>query len=247
MRNRSLIDDIYVDENSVMGPPILNSNADIRRMMTLARVGKKDIFYDLGSGYGQNLIIALTEFNVRKAVGFENDKRRRERSIERLENWSNVRTDIKREMWEVLPHNFQRLLSGKIKKEVASLGEATVIFFGLETNSDDARRIAKGWQDISGPTRRLVYYRNCLFPEIMPTRAESPFLVSEFPFKPTTDKIAWLLKVTGKSKSSLIKGGQLGETELWDDLRHDYDIERSDDDLSHYRARLGRAVRRNSS
>lgn len=43
----------------------------IRKMLRLAKANKEDILYDLGSGDGRVLIIAVKEFNVKKAVGIE--------------------------------------------------------------------------------------------------------------------------------------------------------------------------------
>jgi hypothetical protein len=246
MRKGSLIDDVEPIYASYIGPAILFTNAEIRTMMKLAKVTKDDVFYDLGSGHGQNLIVSLTEFDAKKVVGFENNRKRRKKSIERLEKWSEARGDLGKGKWQILHYDFHKLLYGKTKKEIASVEEATVLFYGLESGADFARRIAKGWLDTTGPRRRLVYYRNCLIPEIMPDRSDEPFFVSEFPFKPTMDKIEWLKAVTGKTKSSLVKGEEPGETELWDDLRHDWGLERSDDDVANVRRRLSAAVRRNS-
>jgi hypothetical protein len=246
MRKGSLIDDVEPTFASYIGPAVLFSNAEIRTMMKLAKITKSDVFYDLGSGHGQNLIMALTEFNAKKVVGFENNRKRRKKSIERLEKWSKARSDIEKERWQVLHYDFHKLLYGKIKKQIASVEEATVLFYGLESGADFSRRIAKGWENTTGPKKRLVYYRNCLIPEIMPDRFDEPFFVSEFPFKPTIDKLEWLKFMTGKTVSSLVKGGQPSETELWDDLRHDWGIERSDDDLSYTRSRLSQAVRKNT-
>src|SRR5882672_2122716 len=53
------------------GPPMLFSYPEIRRMLKLVEAGKDDVFYDLGCGWGQNLIVAATEFGVRKCVGIE--------------------------------------------------------------------------------------------------------------------------------------------------------------------------------
>lgn len=53
-------------------------------MFDLANLDKDDTFYDLGSGWGQSLIIALTEYGVKFAVGIEQDKERQSVSIERL-------------------------------------------------------------------------------------------------------------------------------------------------------------------
>ena len=65
---RSLIDDVRASEETNSGPPILSTNQNIRKMLALAAVGKGDVFYDLGSGWGQNLIVALTEFGVRRPL-----------------------------------------------------------------------------------------------------------------------------------------------------------------------------------
>ncbi len=57
-----------------MSPAVYYPNQNIRRMLDFAHVKKTDTFYDLGCGYGQNLVMASTEFNAKRAVGFETDK-----------------------------------------------------------------------------------------------------------------------------------------------------------------------------
>lgn len=47
-----------------------------RMMLRLARAGPDDIVYDLGCGDGRILIIAVKEFNVKKAVGIDRDPER---------------------------------------------------------------------------------------------------------------------------------------------------------------------------
>ncbi len=80
-----MIDDACLDDDDDKGYPILFTNPEIRKMLHLAKAGPSDVFYDLGSGWGQNLIVALTEFGVRKAVGIEQDRERHHVSLERLE------------------------------------------------------------------------------------------------------------------------------------------------------------------
>jgi len=48
----------------------------VRVMLKLAQAGPEDIVYDLGCGDGRILIIAVKEFNVKKAVGIEKDEDR---------------------------------------------------------------------------------------------------------------------------------------------------------------------------
>lgn len=43
----------------------------VRYMLKLAKAGPNDIVYDLGCGDGRILILAVKEFNVKKAVGVE--------------------------------------------------------------------------------------------------------------------------------------------------------------------------------
>ncbi|ADV65584.1 protein-lysine N-methyltransferase [Desulfurococcus mucosus] len=48
----------------------------VREMLRLAGAGEGDVVYDLGCGDGRILIVAVKEFNVRKAVGVERDSER---------------------------------------------------------------------------------------------------------------------------------------------------------------------------
>ncbi len=43
----------------------------VRKMLELAGAGPNDIVYDLGAGDGRIVIIAVREFNVKKAIGIE--------------------------------------------------------------------------------------------------------------------------------------------------------------------------------
>ncbi|ADI32680.1 protein-lysine N-methyltransferase [Staphylothermus hellenicus] len=47
-----------------------------RMMLKIAGAGPSDIVYDLGCGDGRILIIAVKEFNVKKAVGIDKDPER---------------------------------------------------------------------------------------------------------------------------------------------------------------------------
>jgi predicted RNA methylase len=56
----------------------------VRAMLRLAEAGPEDIVYDLGCGDGRILIIAVKEFNVKKAVGIEKDPERYKIAIENV-------------------------------------------------------------------------------------------------------------------------------------------------------------------
>lgn len=45
----------------------------VKEMLTLAKVGRRDVVYDLGSGDGRIVIAAVRDFGARKGVGIELD------------------------------------------------------------------------------------------------------------------------------------------------------------------------------
>ncbi|AFL67268.1 protein-lysine N-methyltransferase [Desulfurococcus amylolyticus] len=56
----------------------------VREMLKLAGAGKDDVLYDLGCGDGRILIVAVKEFNVKKAVGIERDSERVKEAVRRI-------------------------------------------------------------------------------------------------------------------------------------------------------------------
>lgn len=56
----------------------------VREMLKLAGAGKDDVVYDLGCGDGRILVVAVKEFNVKKAVGIERDGERVKEAVRRI-------------------------------------------------------------------------------------------------------------------------------------------------------------------
>jgi hypothetical protein len=225
MRRKPLIDDFRIADWAGEGPPIRFKNPEIRKMLGLAAAGPHDVFYDLGSGWGQNLIIAATELKVRRATGIEVDKERYAKSVEQLKKWK-----LKEDQANVILGDFEKLPLKSILKD------ATIVFFGLSTEG-----IIKKIQNALTDGCKLVYYDLCLFPEIMPVKVEFPFYLSVFPFKTPRSMRQWLSAVVEKKQSS-IRNGKPAVDELWDELTHDYDVEGIRDEISDYRRRLKRVI-----
>jgi len=66
-----------------LGPERYQSDRFIRKLLHLADARNTDIFYDLGCGIGQLCIVAVTEFDVRKAVGIESHRGRATKEVYR--------------------------------------------------------------------------------------------------------------------------------------------------------------------
>ena len=136
--------------------------------------------------------------------------------------------------------NFDLLLKGLLPE--TPLQEATIIFYGLTTDSRILQGIEKGWENCRGK-RRLLYYHNCLFPEILPDEVDFPFYVARFPFRHTTSKIEWLRSVLNKRISSIERGKLADEKELWDELSHDADVLADREEIEYYRQKLEEITR----
>jgi hypothetical protein len=226
-----MIDDVCLDDDDDKGYPILFTNPEIRKMLHLVNAGPNDVFYDLGSGWGQNLIVALTEFGVKRAVGVEQDRERYHVSLERLES---RRIPARRGF--VVREKFERVLSGRVKD--ANLSDATIVLYALSTD----RGIFNGFEKHMRIGARLVYYYLCLFPEIMPDRVDYPFYASLSPFKRPRSQYEWLSSIIRKNASSLRKGKKPSQQELWEELTHDYDVKHVADRIENYRRRLARVM-----
>ena len=218
LRKGSLIDDVDVRGWWGDGPPILFTNPQIRKMLNLSKAGKDDVFFDLGSGWGQNLIIAASEFGVKRCVGVENSKARCQKARGRIKKWENE-DRIKIDQIKIINCSYIDVIEAKVRN--VKLSDATVIFFGL----DDLR----AWKimrrnDLPRRGCRFVYYNLTLFPDIMPDEngVDNPFYVSTAPFNPPKSKLEWLRAVVGIERPFLLtKEIQ----ELRDELSHDYNVE----------------------
>jgi len=210
---KSLIDDVSLPAGrftSNDGRPILYTNPEIRTMLELAQAGQDDIFYDLGCGWAQNLIIAAREYNVKKCVGIEDVHCRYRKSINRIRDKpydKNV---------NIIYANYENY--DKCRRKGANLKEATIVFYAIDpTNEHIIKLLNKKLQTGC----KFVYQYYVLFPEIMPIYSDYPFYISFYPFIPPTSEIAWLKAVIQKSENKL---KNYSTSDLWDELRHDYEV-----------------------
>ena len=64
------------------GDPIALSEKEIKNLIKFVNASKKDVFYDLGSGFGEIVIQFVKQTKIRKACGIEEDIKRFLHSIE---------------------------------------------------------------------------------------------------------------------------------------------------------------------
>ena len=98
-----------------IGPAILFENMLIRKMLELAQIKKDDVFYDLGCGYAQNLILAVSDYGVKDCRGIELSYARCKEARRRIEKKGLDRRII------IVNRNF----------EDVDIADADVVFYGL--------------------------------------------------------------------------------------------------------------------
>lgn len=245
MREGSLIDDVDLE----LGEPILFTNPEIRRMIRLADPKQDDVFFDLGCGWGQNLIAFASESRIKKCVGIESNESRYVEAKRRVSRWpehvSSKITIVKGDLFELLKKGYVE--EGGVR---ADLKQATIIFFGLHIERVDIDSIQRWLRTNQQEGCKLLYYFNHLIPEIMPDDVKYPFYRSSFEkrsgrlsFRRPRRTMDWLEAVTQKTKSS-IPNKRLTLQELWDELSHDYNVKDTREVVDEYQARLKAILRK---
>ncbi len=157
-----------------LGPEDYQSNRHIRKLLTLARTSKNDVFYDLGCGIGQLCVIAVTEFGVKKAGGIEMHAGRARKAAAHVERLGiSDRVEIRNE-------DFMD----------SEIGDATVVYCGHYEMEGDVERFER---ELAPGSRLVTLFLP--FVGVVPTAADYPFYSMGMPFRKTADLSLWISKV----------------------------------------------------
>jgi predicted RNA methylase len=157
-----------------LGPEDYQSNRHIRKLLTLARAAKSDVFYDLGCGIGQLCVVAVTEFGVKKAVGIEMHAGRARKAAAYVEKLGlSGRVEIRNEDFVD-----------------SDIGDATVVYCGHYEMEGDVARFES---ELEPGSRVVTLFLP--FVGVVPAVADYPFYSMELPFRKTTDASMWISKV----------------------------------------------------
>ena len=146
----------------IKGETVSLTDNVVRKIFKFAKLKKSDIFYHLGCGEGNAVVIAAKEFGVRKSVGVEVDRSISDIARRKIGGVTNV-----------------HILDADVRK--VDISEATVLLFWFnEPDIVDAmtKRFRKELRDgarvitIWAPLGRTI-----------PEKVEFPFLINKKPFK----------------------------------------------------------------
>jgi ribosomal protein L11 methylase PrmA len=163
-----------------------------RKMLKLATLAPSDVFYDLGCGDASILILAVKEFNVEKAIGFEASPYRAKIARMRVkkEQLDNRISIVQKDMYK------------------ADLIKADVIFHMHNEVEGDMKmlynqKLRKGSKLIKHDLPLIGY---------LPDKVDYPFYRMTFPLRKAKSRKQWASVVLGK-KNALV-------SDVWHEIYH---------------------------
>lgn len=160
-----------------------------RKMLNLARLGPRDVFYDLGCGDASVLIFAAKKYHVRKAVGFENNPSRNALAKRRVSDAGLADTIS---------------LRGDMRD--ADLDKANVILSMLSESEEDYEELFKN--NIRPGTRLIKHDLPLIGFDY--DRVDYPFYLTRFPLRRIKSPEDWASRVMKRPVKRL--------QELWHEL-----------------------------
>ena len=149
-------------ENIVSGEDVQLPDKAFREIFNFVNLGKNDIFYHLGCGNGRGIMLSLKEYNVKKAVGIDNnpDKIKQAKDILNQDNLSG----------ELICENIRN----------ADISDATVILFWF-TNEEIINHMMNKFKDLKQSTKIITIWGP--LPDCLPEKVEFPYIINQIPFK----------------------------------------------------------------
>lgn len=149
--------------NIISGDNVQLPEYSIRRIFKFLDLNEKDIFYHLGCGDGKGIAIASEEFNVKKAVGVENNK----------ENIQQAEKLLKKKNLKNIELLFEDIKTAKIN-------DATVVLFWF-TDNDIIETMMKKFESLQHGSRIITIWGP--LPGCLPAKVDFPYIINTVPFK----------------------------------------------------------------
>ncbi len=134
-----------------------------RKIFKFLNLNENDVFYHLGCGDGKGIVIALEEFNVKKAIGIENSKEKIQQAKKLTEE--------------------NNLKDGKfLCKDIlsAKIDDATAILFWF-TDIEVIEKMKKRFEGLQEGCKIVTIWSP--LPECLPIQVDFPYIMNQVPFK----------------------------------------------------------------
>ncbi len=149
-------------EKIINGDDVQLPDKSFKVIFDLFKLGMEDTFYHLGCGNGKGIVMALKEYNVKKAVGIDNNP------------------DKIIEAKDILKQN--NLVGELICKDIQNvdISDATVILFWF-TNEMIIKNMMEKFKVLKAGTKIITIWGP--LPECIPEKVEFPYILNQIPLK----------------------------------------------------------------
>lgn len=150
--------------NSIIsGEDVELSDETLREIFRFANLTKNDIFYHLGCGKGNSIIIALEEFMVKKAIGIDNNKEKISQGQESLQK--------------------KHITNGLFRHQditISDISDASVILFWFSDEKIIEEMIPR-FQNLKSGCKIITIWGPLT--GYMPDKIDFPYILNVIPFK----------------------------------------------------------------
>ncbi|MCV0412063.1 class I SAM-dependent methyltransferase [Nitrosarchaeum sp.] len=163
-------------ESIVSGEEVQLPEKSFRDIFNFLKLEKNDIFYHLGCGDGTGIAIALKEYQVRKAVGIDNNP-------DKIKLAKNI-LDKNKMQGKLICDDIQNV----------NISDATAILFWF-TNEDIINNMMNKFKDLKEGTRIITIWGP--LPDCLPEKVKFPYIINLVPFKKANSLQEQVLAVFG--------------------------------------------------
>ncbi|MCV0393163.1 MAG: class I SAM-dependent methyltransferase [Nitrosopumilus sp.] len=163
-------------ENLLSGEDVQLPEKAFREIFKFVELGKNDVFYHLGCGDGKGIEIAINEFNVKKAVGIDNN-------LEKIKQANEI----------LMQKNSKGQLECK-NIEDCKFSDATVILFWF-TDENIINQMMKKFEKLKPGTKIITIWGP--LPGCLPEKVNFPYIINKIPLKKAQSMQEQLLAVFG--------------------------------------------------
>lgn len=163
-------------ENLLSGEDVQLSEKSLNEIFKFVNLGENDIFYHLGCGNEKGIEIAINEYNVKKAIGIDNNSEKIQLAKKNLE---------------------QKNIPGHLickNIEESEISDATVILFWF-TDENIINQMLKKFEKLKLKTRIITIWGP--LPDCLPDKVSFPYIINKTPFKKAQNLQEQLLSVFG--------------------------------------------------
>ena len=169
----------YLDtlpENLISGEDVQLPDKSFREIFKFAKLDSQDIFYHLGCGDEKGIEIAINEFQVKKAVGIDNNSEKIENARKNLKE--------KNSKGDFICENI----------EESDISDASVILFWF-TDESIINKMLEKFEKLKPETKIITIWGP--LPDCLPDEVNFPYIINKVPFEKAQSMQEQLLAIFG--------------------------------------------------